>query len=124
MRRYFESNIGYVWDLPMIVCKFTKGIIGNIFTNGNQKTLNIFRLPMYSLLPMVPLVDHVVKKYHTDQNTSLVLFIFIFYMHILFFIKYTCASITKYCLFEKKVHVGNDQEKEFPLQKPRWENLH
>ena len=36
------------------ICKCTNGTVGTIFTNGNQKTLNVF------LLPMVPLVDHVV----------------------------------------------------------------
>ena len=33
----------------------TNDTVGTIFTNGNQKTLNVF------LLPMAPLVDHVVE---------------------------------------------------------------
>ena len=38
------------------ICKSTNGTIGPIFTNGNQKFLNVFRLP----IKMVPLVDHMV----------------------------------------------------------------
>ena len=37
------------------VYKSTSGTIYNIFTNSNQKTLNVVRLPM------VPLVDHIAE---------------------------------------------------------------
>ena len=40
------------------ICKSTIGTVGTFFTNGNQKTLNVFLLPM---VPMVPLVDHMVE---------------------------------------------------------------
>ena len=47
---------GYVRGSPNgKICKSTNGTVGTIFNNGNQKTLNVF------LLPMVPLVDHMVE---------------------------------------------------------------
>ena len=50
-----DSN-GYVRGSPNgKICKSTNGTVGTIFTNGNQKTLNV------CLLPMVPLVDHMVE---------------------------------------------------------------
>ena len=53
------QNIGYVRGSPNgKICKSTNGTVGTIFTNGNQKTLNVFLLPM---VPLVPLVDHVVE---------------------------------------------------------------
>ena len=55
---------GYVWGSPNgKICKSTNGTVGTIFTNGNQKTLNVFLLPMVPLVlvPMVPLVDHMVE---------------------------------------------------------------
>ena len=55
-------NRGYVRGSPNgKICKSTNGTVGTIFTNGNQKTLNVFLLPMVPLKPMVPLVDHMVK---------------------------------------------------------------
>ena len=51
-----EMTSGYVRGSPNgKICKSTNGTVGTIFTNGNQKTLNVF------LLPMVPLVDHMVE---------------------------------------------------------------
>ena len=59
---------GYVRGSPNgKICKSTNGTVGTIFTNGNQKTLNVFLLPMVPLVPMVPmvpmvpLVDHMVE---------------------------------------------------------------
>ena len=53
---HFHFDIGYVRGSPNgKICKSTNGTVGTIFTNGNQKTLNVF------LLPMVPLVDHMVE---------------------------------------------------------------
>ena len=43
------------------ICKSTNGTVGTIFTNGNQKTLNAFLLPMVPLVPTVPLVGHMVE---------------------------------------------------------------
>ena len=58
----FGSNIGYVRGSPNgKICKSTNGTVGTIFTNGNQKTLNVFLLPMVPFVPMVPLVDHMVE---------------------------------------------------------------
>ena len=61
MIQYGETkNISATFGvLPMVkFCKSTNGIVGTIFTNGNQKTLNVFLLPM---VPLVPLVDHMVE---------------------------------------------------------------
>ena len=55
-------NIGYVRGSPNgKICKSTNGTVGTIFTNGNQKTLNAFLLPMVPLVPTVPLVGHMVE---------------------------------------------------------------
>ena len=51
-----KNGNGYVLGSPNgNICKSTNGTVGTNFTNGNQKTLNGF------LLPMVPLVDHMVE---------------------------------------------------------------
>ena len=51
-----KPHIGYVRGSPNgKISKSTNGTVGTIFTNGNQKTMNVF------LLPMVPLVDHMVE---------------------------------------------------------------
>ena len=56
------SDIGYVRGSPNgKICKSTNGTVGTIFTNGNQKTLNVLLLPMVPLVPMVPSVDHMVE---------------------------------------------------------------
>ena len=56
------QSIGYVRGSPNgKICKSTNGTVGTIFTNGNQKTLNAFLLPMVPLVPTVPLVDHMVE---------------------------------------------------------------
>ena len=53
---------GYVRGSPNgKICKSTNGTVGTIFTNGNQKTLNAFLLPMVPLVPTVPLVGHMVE---------------------------------------------------------------
>ena len=53
---FLKVNNGYVRGSSNgKICKSTNGTVGTIFTNGNQKTLNVF------LLPMVPLVDHMVE---------------------------------------------------------------
>ena len=44
------------------MCKFTNGIIGNFFTNGNRKTLNVFQLPMLPLVTMLPLLDPIMVE--------------------------------------------------------------
>ena len=47
----WQQQSGYVRGSPNgKICKSTNGTVGTIFTDGNQKTLNVF------LLPMVPLV--------------------------------------------------------------------
>ena len=59
LKQYYS---GYVRGSPNgKVCKSTNGTVGTIFTNGNQKTLNAFLLPMVPLVPTVPLVDHMVE---------------------------------------------------------------
>ena len=57
-----RQSIGYVRGSSNgKICKSTNGTVGTIFTNGNQKTLNVFLLPMVPLVLMVPLVDHMVE---------------------------------------------------------------
>ena len=54
-----NSHTGYVRGSPNgKICKSTNGTVGTSFTNGNQKSLNVFLMPM---VPMVPLVDHMVE---------------------------------------------------------------
>ena len=56
MRSVLFDGMGYVRDSPNgKICKSTNGTVGTMFTDGNQKTLNVF------LLPMVPFVDHMVE---------------------------------------------------------------
>ena len=55
-------KMGYVRGSPNgKICKSTNGTVGTIFTNGNLNTLDVFLLPMVALVPMVPLVDHMVE---------------------------------------------------------------
>ena len=57
-----DQTNGYVRGSPNgKICKSTNGTVGTIFTNGNQKTLNAFLLPMVPLVPTVPLVGHMVE---------------------------------------------------------------
>ena len=53
----FRSITGYVRGFPNgKICESTNGTISTSFTNGNQKTLNVFFLPMVPLVPIVPLL--------------------------------------------------------------------
>ena len=63
------ADKGYVRGSPSgKICKSTNGTVGTIFTNGNQKTLYAFLLPMVPLIQMVPTVPLVdLQIYHLDN---------------------------------------------------------
>ena len=60
--RTLKTNTGYVRGSPNgKICKSTNGTVGTIFTNGNQKTLNVFLLPM---VPLVPSINGTIGRSH------------------------------------------------------------
>ena len=53
---------------------------------------------MVPLVPMVPLVDHMVEFFHIDQYTALVFVFLIYFMYVVLFITFTFACMTKVLL--------------------------
>ena len=69
MINFYGQNIRLLWAmfgvLPMVKYANLPMVLLvpflPVYTNGNQKTLNIFLLPVVPLVTMVPLVDHMVE---------------------------------------------------------------
>ena len=86
-----KKGNGYVRGSPNgKICKSTNGTVGTIFTNGNQKTLNVFS-------------DGTIGRSHGGNFIILIntphFFVFlIYFMYIVLFITFTFACMTKVLL--------------------------